>query len=169
MRDLKRRNANILAIHELADAGIEAFTPMTQMIMTIRGRRQLREVPVIQDLLFVHETKEAVDRFVAKHSTLQYRFMHGKPKSEPMTVNDSEMERFILAVSNTDRPVYYHPGELTERMLGKQVRIMGGMLNGFEGRLLSVKGMRNRRLIVELSGYLTAGVEVEPDYIQVIN
>lgn len=169
MRDLKRRNSNTLAIHELAEAEIEAFTPMTQMIMTIGGRRQRREVPVIQDLLFVHDTKETIDGFVAKHPTLQYRYMLGKPKSEPMTVHNEEMERFILAVSHTDQPIYYRPGELTERMLGKQVRIMGGMLNGFIGRLLSVKGMRKRRIVVELPGYIAAGVEVEPDYIQIIN
>lgn len=33
MRDLKRRNANSLAVHELAKAGLEVFTPMTQMIV----------------------------------------------------------------------------------------------------------------------------------------
>ena len=57
MRDLKRRNSNTLAIHELAKAGLHVFTPMTQMIMTIGGRRQRREVPVIQDLLFIRETR----------------------------------------------------------------------------------------------------------------
>ena len=65
MRDLKRRNSNSLAINYLKEAGLEVFTPMTQMIMTIGGRRQRREVPVIQDLLFVHETKEFLDPFVA--------------------------------------------------------------------------------------------------------
>ena len=57
MRDLKRRNANNLAIHDLTKAGLEVFTPMTQMVMNIGGKRQRRDVPVIQDLLFVHETK----------------------------------------------------------------------------------------------------------------
>ena len=71
MRDLRRRSANTLAIHELAKAGLEVFTPMTQMIMTIRGRRQRREVPVIQDLLFVHEAKDALDVIVEKCSSLQ--------------------------------------------------------------------------------------------------
>lgn len=53
-------------------------------------------------------------------------------------------------------------------MYGRKVRIMGGMLDHYEGRLLSVKGMRKRRLIVELPGLITAAVEVEPDYIQII-
>ena len=77
MRDLKRRNANSLAVHELAKAGLEVFTPMTQMIMTIGGRRQRRDVPVIQDLLFVHETKAALDQHVERNPTLQYRYQFG--------------------------------------------------------------------------------------------
>ncbi len=168
MRDLKRRNSNTLAIHELAKAGLEVFTPMTQMIMIIGGRRQRREVPVIQDLLFVHETRDSLDPLVAATSTLQYRFLPGHKQNEPMTVRDKEMNQFIRAVSSTESTVYYHPSELTHTMYGKKVRIIGGMLDGCEGRLLSVKGMRKRRLIVELPGLITAAVEVEPDYIQVI-
>lgn len=168
MRDLKRRNSNTIAIHDLAEAGLEVFTPMTQMIMNIGGRRQKRDVPVIQDLLFVHETKESIDPFVAKYPTLQYRYLFGKTKDEPMTVRDKEMDRFIQAVTSTETPVYYQPGELTTSMYGKKVRIVGGILDQYEGRLLSVKGMRKRRLLVELPGLITAAVEVEPDYIQIV-
>lgn len=78
------------------------------------------------------------------------------------------MEKFIFAISNTDSLIYYKPGELTEKMYGKRVRIVGGMLDQYEGRLLSVKGMRKRRLIVELPTLVTAAVEVEPDFIQII-
>ena len=85
-----------------------------------------------------------------------------------MTVRDKEMDQFIMAVTSTETPVYYQPGELTNAMYGKNVRIVGGMLDGYEGRLLSVKGMRKRRLIVDLPGLITAAVEVEPDFIQVI-
>lgn len=168
MRDLKRRNSNALAVHTLADAGLEVFTPMTQLIMTIGGRRQRREVPVIQDLLFVHEAKDTLDPFVAKYPTLQYRYLVGKTKDQPMTVRDGDMDRFIRAVSGTDTPNYYKPGELIEALYGRMVRIVGGMLDGYEGRLLSVKGMRKRRLIVELPGLITAAVEVDPDYIQLL-
>lgn len=168
MRDLRRRNCNTLTIHELAKAGVEVFTPMTQMVMTIGGRRQRREVPVIQDLLFVHESKDALDPLVEVCPSLQYRYMLGKTKSEPMTVRESDMERFIFAVSNTETPIFYKPGELTNAMYGKSVRIVGGLLNDYSGRLLSVKGMRKRRLIVELPGFISAAVEVQPEFIQIV-
>lgn len=168
MRDLKRRNSNTLAIHDLKNAGLEVFTPMTQMIMTIGGRRQRREVPVIQDLLFVHEAKETLDRYVLKYPTLQYRYCLGKTMAEPMTVRKEEMEKFIFAISKTETPLYYKPGELTEAMYGKKVRIVDGIFNGYEGRLLSIKGMRKRRLIIELPDLITAAVEVEPEFVQIL-
>lgn len=168
MRDLKRRTSNTLAIHDLSSAGLEVFTPMTQMIMRIGGRLQRREVPVVQDLLFVHETKETLDPLVTQLPTLQYRYQCGRSKDEPMTVRKEEMERFIFAVRNTATPLYYRPGELTEAMYGKSVHILGGLLNGYEGRLLSVKGMRKRRLIIEFPGIVAAAVEVEPDFIHFV-
>lgn len=168
MRDLKRRTSNTLAIHVLSNAGFEVFTPMTQMLIKIGGKLQRRDVPVIQDLLFVHESKENLDPVVELTPTLQYRYQRGKSKNEPTTVRSEEMERFIFAVSKTETPIYYRSGELTAAMYGKSVLIHGGRLDGYEGRLLSVKGMRKRRLIVELSGVLAAAVEVEPDYIHFV-
>lgn len=168
MRDLKRRTSNTLAVHDLAKAGLEVFTPMTQMVMKIGGRLQRRDVPVIQDLLFVHEAKEILDSVVEFTPTLQYRYQRGKTKNEPTIVRDEEMERFIFAVCNTENPQYYKPGELTEAMYGKSIHMIGGSLNGYEGRLLSLKGLRKRRLIVELHGLLAAAVEVEPEFIQFI-
>lgn len=168
MRDLKRRNSNTLAIHDLKNAGLEVFTPMTQMIMTIGGCQQKREVPIVQDLLFVHEAKETIDPFVLKYPTLQYRYCHGKTKAEPMTVRKEEMDKFIFAVSKTETPLYYKPGELTATMYGKKVRMVGGLLNEFEGYLLSIKGMRKRRLLVELPDFITAAVEVEAEFIQIL-
>lgn len=168
MRDLKRRNAKSLAIHELTQAGLEVFTPMTQMIITIGRKQQRREVPVIQDLLFVHETKQTLDPYVQMYPTLQYRYQLGKSTDEPMTVRSDEMNRFISAVSNAESTLYYKPEELTKDMYGKNVRIIGGPLDSCEGRLLSVRGMRKRRLLIELPSLITAAVEVEPEYIHIV-
>lgn len=168
MRDLKRRNANNLAIHDLADAGLEVFTPMTQMVMKIGGRLQRRDVPLIQDLLFVHETKASLDPYVDRLPTLQYRYQRGKSVNEPMTVGTEEMDRFIFAINHTESPIFYKPGELTESMYGKSVRIVGGILDNYEGRLLSIRGKRKKHLIIELPNLIAAAVEVEPQYIRLL-
>lgn len=168
MRDLKRRNANVLAIHNLTKEGLEVFTPMKQMLMTIGSKRQRREVPVIQDLLFVHETKATLDPMVAKYPNLQYRYQLGKSINEPMVVRDEVMARFMQAVNLSENPVYYKPGELTQSMYCKKIRIVGGPLDSLEGCLLSVKGLRKRCLIVEIPDFIAASVEVNPEFIQLI-
>ena len=58
MHDLKRRNAKQPAYLMFKDKGMEFFTPMVHKLLTIHGKREDREVPFMQDLLFVKETKE---------------------------------------------------------------------------------------------------------------
>ena len=54
-------------------------------------------------------------------------------------------------------------------MLGAEIRVIcDGPLNGFQGRLLKIKGSRKKRLLIELPGLLVAAVEVEPDFIQLL-
>lgn len=168
MRDLKRRNSRNPAYSMLGEAGFEVFTPMKWEVFTSRGRKVRERVPYVQDLLFVHSDRESLDRVVSKTGTLQYRFVRGGSYCQPMVVSDREMERFIAAVGSTDNPVYYLPGELTPSMVGRAVRIIGGPLDGYEGNLLSVRGSREKRLIVELPEFFSAGVEVDPEYIELI-
>ena len=85
-----------------------------------------------------------------------------------MTVRCEEMNRFIFSVKSSESTLYYKPGELTKSMYGKRIRIVGGILDSFEGCLLSVKGMRKRRLLIELSSLITAAVEVQPEFIQLV-
>ncbi|MDE6177333.1 MAG: transcriptional regulator, partial [Paramuribaculum sp.] len=100
------RNANVMSHQILREVGIEVFTPMKEMLITIRGKRQRRKLPVIQDLLFVHESKETLDPFVARIPNLQYRYAYGRKARQPTIVNDADMERFIMAIGDS-RSVRY--------------------------------------------------------------
>lgn len=168
MRDLKRRNARHPAYSMLGEAGFEVFTPMKWEVCASRGRKVRERIPYIQDLLFVRSDRCRLDEVVSRTDTLQYRFVRGGAYCQPMVVADRDMERFIAAVEATDNPVYYLPGELTASMVGRAVRIIGGPLDGYEGNLLSVRGSRTKRLIVELPEFFSAGVEVDPEYIELI-
>lgn len=167
MRDLKRRNASLPAYKMLAELGIKVFTPMVWKLVERQGRRIPQEIPFMQDLLFVYSSREALDPIVARTKTLQYRFVRGGYQV-PMKVNDEDMERFITAVSASENPYYYTPEEITPNMLGRRVRIVGGTLNGYEGRLLKLQGSRTKRIFVELPEFLTAVVEVQPEFIQLL-
>lgn len=167
MRDLKRTNAKQPAYRLLAEKDFEVFTPMEFRLRVCDGKRTRVEVPVIHDLLFVHSTQEELDPITEDCPTLQYRFLKGGYRL-PMTVCEAEMQRFIRAVKASDQPKYFLPGELTPAMYGRSIRIVGGPLDGYEGRLLSLRGSKKKRLIVELPGLLSVGAEVEPEYITLL-
>ena len=85
-----------------------------------------------------------------------------------MVVSDSDMQRFIDAVTNSASVRYYSPSEINSAMKGKYVHIIGGALNGYQGILLSVRGSKIKRLVVEIPNLITAGIEVDPEYIKII-
>lgn len=167
MRDLKRVNAKLPAYQMLGDMGIEVFTPMVWKLVMKHGKRIPQKVPFMQDLLFVHGSHEVLDPIVEKVSTLQYRFLRDG-KRTPMTVGDADMERFIKAVEATENPCYYAPNDIKPDMVGKYVRVIGGLLDGYEGRLQKLQGSRVKRLFVELPNLLTVAVEVQPEFIQIV-
>ncbi len=168
LRDLSRRNSRVMGHELLRQAGLEVYTPMMQMMVGCRPRRERRDVPVIQDLLFVHEDKSVLDGYVEMYPKVQYRYVRGRSVDDPLTVSDADMDRFIAAATGTDSPRFYMPGELTPAMYGRQVRIVGGPFDGYEGRLLSVRGLRSRRLIVEIPNLIAVSVEVRPEYVQMV-
>lgn len=165
LRDLTRPNAKRPAYRLLEEKGIEVFTPMRWQLVERKGKRIREEVPLLHDLLFAHTTRTCMDPIVEEISTLQYRYLRGGYR-KPMTVGHAEMNRFIRAVHSDDSPRYFLVEELTPAMYGRMIRIEGGPLDGYEGRLPPIRGARVKRLIVEIPGLLVAAVEVDPEYIR---
>lgn len=97
-----------------------------------REKRIPQKVPFMQDLLFVHVTRKILDPIVERTSTLQYRYLRDGFRT-PMTVRDTDMERFIRAVESADNPQFYAPKDILPSMIGKTVRIIGGPLNDYVG------------------------------------
>lgn len=167
MRDLKRGNAKQPAYKLLGELKIRFFTPMVWKLRIRQGKRVRQQVPFMPDLLFVYDSRKVLDPLVEQIATLQYRFVKGG-NHQPMTVRNADMERFIRAVDAMNNPCFYTPEEINPDMLGKKVRIVGGLLDGYEGCLQKMQGSRIKRLFVELPNLLTAAVEVQPEFIQVL-
>lgn len=151
----------------LSDMGMDVFTPMVWKLFVRQGKRIRKQVPFMQDMLFVHERLDVLEAVVKDTCTLQFRFLRDG-KRTPMTVREADMDRFKKAVQMSDKPCFYTPSELTPGMVGKRIRIVGGPLNGYEGYLQKMQGSKVKRLFVELPNLLTAAVEVQPEYIQIV-
>ena len=166
MRDLTRSNAKLPAYKMLDELKIENFTPKVQKVITRHGKRERTEVPFMHDLLFVHDARLVIDPLVERIHTFQYRFLKQRM---PMTVRDADMERFIRAVQSSEASVYLRPEEITPDMRKRRIRIVGGPLNEVEGTLLTVRGSKKKRLLVELPMLMAVSVEIEqPEYIQLL-
>jgi ribosomal protein L24 len=79
------------------------------------------------------------------------------------------MNRFIGAVQAAEEPKYYSVEEIGAVMKGKRIRVVGGPMNGYEGKLLSVRGSKVKRIVIELPNLLAVSVKVEDEYIQIID
>lgn len=167
MRDLKRSNAKQHAYELLERKGVTVFTPKVCNIVVKQGKKVCVEVPYIPSLLFVQDSREHLDPIVEQERSLQYRYVrHGWCK--PMVVPDAEMERFMQAVAATPSPRYYLPSEITPQMYNRQIRIVGGPLDGQEGTLVTTRGSKVKRLLVEIPGLLAVSVEVSPEFIRLV-
>ena len=129
----------------------------------------LRFVPYMPDLVFVHKSKEELDPIVRKMELLQYRYVRGGKQYEAMSVRAKEFEKFREAVEQTDNVEYYSYEEVSPQIYGKQIRIIGGRLNGFEGRLMSKRGSKYKHLLIDLEECnLSAAIQVETELIQLV-
>lgn len=167
MRDLSRNNAKLPAWEMLRAQDIRHFTPLVWRMVSVGGKRQPRQVPYVQDLVFAYATREVLDPLVERIRTFQYRYLRHTWR-EPMTVPGPDMERFIRAVESTESPRYYTPQEITPDMRERRIRIVGGTLDGYEGTLVTVRGSKRKRLLVEIPMLLAAAVEVEPEYVKLL-
>ncbi len=169
LRDLSRPNAKIPGYKLLEKEKIKFFTPMHFVIKKKDGRNIRIKEPVLRSLVFAYSRKEILDTLTHKYPTFQFRYMYGHSINDPMIVPKDEMDRFIHATeSSYSEPIYYSMEDITSDKYGKEVRIIGGNLDGYTGRLLHMRGSKVKRLLVELKGLFVAGVEVDAEYIQFI-
>ena len=168
MRDLKRTNALLPAYKQLSDLGMEVFTPMATCIFVKGGKRIRKELPIMHDLLFVYENRQNLDPVVAKTPTLQYRFKKGGKPGEPIVIPEEDMTRFIGAVKAADNPKFYSAEEISSLMCGRNIRMIGGVLNGYEGRLQTVRGSKTKRLIITLSSLMAVSLAINDEYVELL-
>lgn len=148
-------------------AGFRVFTPMAWRLAGRGGERVL--APFVRDLFFAYSTRSRLDEAVSRSPEVTYRYVRGG-YLRAMTVPSAEMERFILAARSAADPVYYRAGEVTPEMYGRRVRIHGGRLDGYEGSLLESGGGRDGKwLLVELPGFFSVGVRVQPRYVTFVD
>ena len=122
----------------------------------------------MQDLLFVNDVRQNLDLIVAKTPTLQYRFKKGGKYCEPIVIPQDAMTRFIGATQASANPKYYAMDEISDLMCGRNIRMIGGVLDGYEGKLQTIRGSKTKHLIIILPSLLGVSVEINDEYIELL-
>ncbi len=147
---------------------VDYFIPKHYAVRIYHGVKSARLVPVIPSLVFVNGLHQQIIDFKKKYNFLQFITNDCDGSKSYLIVPNNQMNDFIKVASQTrEEVIYYKPDEINIRR-GTRVRIHGGQFDGVEGIFTTVKGKRNRRLIVQIQGIIAVTVEVHPDLVEVL-
>lgn len=155
---------------KLADDGsILYFIPKRHALRTYHGKKSLRLVPVIPNLVFVRASyRKIVDFKQTKYNSLQFIVNGRESTPRYITVRDKDMDSFIkICQQYSENTRFYKPEDINISR-GTKVRVHGGPLDMVEGSFVKVSGKRSKQLVVLLTGIMAVSTTVEPEYLEVI-
>lgn len=133
---------------------IEAYIPKHYVLKQIDGKKKRIKEPLLPNLVFVHATKEAVQRFMKEIPYLRfYRDKTQKPKDgkhPPLTIADAEMMNFMLLTTIDNEHIKMVNARNCHYKSGDLVRIVEGKFKGITGRVARVYGQQT--VVVEVEG-----------------
>lgn len=162
LRDLRRGNVKKRGYHLLKQRKIDVFSPINIVWSIRNGKKRKESKFAIPDLLIVHSTEEELSKYVTFANKLQFRFLRGGWMKK-MVVSDTEMKEFIQAANGASSITYYSVEEYSPENIGNEITIKGGPFNGESGKLLSVRGTKNKQIVVRLSNLFVAVIELEAE------
>lgn len=156
---------------KLDEAGYESYVPMRYVVtLDRRGCKVKKHVPVVRDLIFVHTDQATMLSLKQQHESLRNVYIPTEDgRKRPVIVPDHQMENFMKVTGTlSDGLLFFSPDEINLAK-GTKVRIHGGQFNGLEGTFIKVKGARDRRVVVEVSGVIVvATCSLKCDLIEVL-
>ena len=169
MRATYGRNMDVK--QKLDEAGFRSFVPMRYVVaLDRRGRKTKKFVPVVRDLIFVHTDQASMYSLKEQYETLRNIYIPSEDgRKRPVVVPDNQMESFMKVTQTlSDGLLFFTPDEVNLSK-GVKVRIHGGQFNGLEGTFVKVKGARDKRVVVEVSGVIVvATCSLKCDLIEVV-
>ena len=162
---------NLEAKKMLDETGVESYIPMHHVISLGKGGRKVKKyVPVVRDLVFVRTTKEGMLSIKESLDYLRNIYIPtAEGKKQIVVVPDQQMDSFMMvAGAQNEGIMYFSPDEINVAK-GTKVRIHGGPYDGLEGSFLKVKGVREKRVVVEISGVIVvATATLSCDLVEVL-
>lgn len=156
---------------KLDEAGFESFVPMRYVVsLDRRGRKTKKLVPVVRDLVFIRTDQATMYGLKQQFESLRNIYIPSEDgRKRVVIVTDDQMDSFMKVTKTlSDGLLFFTPDEVNLSK-GVKVRIHGGQFNGLEGTFVKVKGARDKRVVVEVSGVIVvATCSLKCDLIEVL-
>ena len=163
MRVTYRREAEVKRLLDAQD--IRNYIPM-HYVDAGKGVKTLE--PVIRNLIFVHCTQERMTAVNDSGRLPFMQYMMNGRNGGKIIVPDTQMEQFIAASSHYEEPLKYYPAGELNLSKGQKVKITAGVFQGCEGTFMKVKGMRSRKVVIEVQGVMSVAlVSVPSEFIEI--
>lgn len=151
--------------------GIEFYVPETTQVVTIKGKKQKKTLPLFRDIFFIHDSFNRINDYIT-HRTLPIAFYFSHTthiKDDAIWVKDREMESFMIASKCTDKNPTIHPfGEISLKN-GDYIRVIEGPLEGVEGYFGQLKRGQRKQLVLTLANLMTLNISIsEEDLIEIL-
>lgn len=152
----------------LDGAGLRHYYPKTTQVVHDKRGSHVEEKPIIPPYVFIYATYSEIREFKLRKDSISFIPVLGSVNHTTMKVSDKEMTDFIRIVEQReDKTRIYNAGEI-ELVRGQRIRIIGGNLDGVEGTLLKIKGIRDKRLVVSIPGIMYATTPVDKTFVQLL-
>ena len=156
----------------LDEAGVESFIPM-RFVVTVdrRGRKVKRYVPVVRDLVFVKTDFATMNLLKQQQDYLRNIYIPTEEgRKQIVVVPDDQMESFIKVTGSLSEGILFFSPDEINLSKGVIVRIHGGQFDGLEGTFVKVKGARDKRVVVDISGVIVvATCTLKCDLVEVLD
>ena len=163
---VSKKESQALAI--LEKAGMRTFCPFINTDITIRGNKMIVKRPLIPNTLFAFAPFHLLNDIKNMHPFITYCYKKVDGKYKILQVPTREMELFIDTSTKIQNDITYFRPEEVELKKGDRVRIVGGILDGYEGTLLKAKGRAKRMFLINFEILGSLGTHIDPEFIQIL-
>ena len=132
---------------------VESFVPMRYRITKDKALGNIRKlVPAINNLIFVHTTKERIQALKSAVEYLQYLTHPIEGRNVPIIVPMEQMQQFMTVCDTLDESLTYLSPDEINLEKGTPVKIIGGAFDGVVGTFIKVHNSRKKRVVVLVQG-----------------
>lgn len=150
---------------------MEYFVPQTLQLVTEKGKKVKKLLPVFKDLFFVYGSYNSLEQNMKKDA-IPFIFYYSHTthvQNDALWVRDSEMKSFRKALECVDNnPTIRMFGEINFKK-GDYIRVIDGPLKGAEGYFVQLRRGQKKQLVIALANLMTVNLAVaKDDLIEVI-